>query len=278
MYKLFGIILTVIFLITTLRVEAKISEEQEAFLTPYTKLLSKYVAVQTKNNIKSTGINYLAWQSDPLHEEALSNLSKVAIQDITLKEEKISFWINVYNFLTIDLIIKQGEQKTIHNLGGLVGDPWNEFAWILDGLEFTLGQIHHQTLRLINEPRVHFTLTCAAVSCPDLKRTPYHTNKIYSQLEKQTKKFLKSKEKGVIIIEPKQGKSKIKKHKIFKISEMFQWFKSDFDGGSVERFISRYIDVDGAKFDGYIEHDWSLNALKNKEPKKREAKKKVSAI
>tara|TARA_R110000868_G_scaffold218576_2_gene469338 strand:- start:263506 stop:264306 length:801 start_codon:yes stop_codon:yes gene_type:complete len=240
-----------------------------AFLDPYEQLLKKHVKPYEKNNIKGSGIDYLAWQSDPLHEKALELLLKTDISQINTKEEKISFWVNAYNLLTIDLIVKKGERESIHNLGGLVGDPWNEFSWVIDGLEYTLGQIHHQNLRLIGEPRIHFALTCAAVSCPDLKAEPYWSEKIYSQLEKQTDLFMKNTGKGAKIIQPEQGKSHIKKKRKFKVSQTFQWFKNDFDRGQIERFTARYVPLKGAEFDGYLTHDWTLNALKGREPEPR---------
>ena len=38
-----------------------------------------------------------------------------------------TFWINAYNFLTIDLIVRENERESIKNLGG----PWGIRAFIL---------------------------------------------------------------------------------------------------------------------------------------------------
>lgn len=240
--------------------------EKMPFLEPYTKLLQNYVQSTTLEGIPTTGINYLEWQSDPAHQEAMKLLKETNLSKIISKEEKISFWINAYNLLTIDLIIKKGEQESIHNLGGLVGDPWNEFSWVIDGLEITLSQITHQTLRNINEPRVNFALTCAAISCPDLKNKPYWPQLIYTQLEKQTRHFLTNKEKGVKIIKTPKTESNLRQVNKFKTSQIFQWFKNDFEHGNIERFIQRYVPLYGAQHDGYIIHNWKLNALEGKEP------------
>ncbi|MFT7434039.1 MAG: hypothetical protein ACI9TY_001684 [Alphaproteobacteria bacterium] len=271
MHFIFNIIVAIALL--SVNIEAQASNKDD-FLVPYAKLLSKYVHPSTKNGIKGTGVDYLGWQSDPLHAEALELLLSVNTSEVNTKEDKLSFWTNAYNLLTIDLIIKQGERETIHNLGGLVGDPWNEFSWVIDGLEYTLGQIHHQTLRLLGEPRVHFALTCAAVSCPDLKNEPYWPEKIYSQLENRTALFIKNKGKGAVAIIPKQGRSHIRKRHTFNASQMFQWFTNDFDSGQIKHFIGRYIPLERAEFGTYLNHDWALNALKGKEPEARERIKK----
>lgn len=241
--------------------------EKMPFLKPYAELLKAYVHPTTLEGIPTTGVNYLEWQSNPKHENAMELLEKTDLSQIKSKEEKISFWINAYNLLTIDLIIQKGEQESIHNLGGLVGDPWNEFSWVIDGLEITLSQINQQTLRNINEPRIHFTLTCAAISCPDLKNEPYWPKMIYTQLEKQTQKFLKNKEKGVKIIKAPKTSSNIRQQDKFKTSQIFQWFNNDFEHGSIERFVQRYVFLYGASQDGYLQHNWNLNALPNKKPK-----------
>lgn len=236
------------------------------FLKPYTGLLEDYVKPHTKQGIQGMGINYKAWQKDPRHKKAMQLIKDSDLSKLTSKEEKISFWINAYNLLTIDLIVSKGETESIHNLGGLVGDPWNEFSWVVDGLETTLSQIHHQTLRNIGEPRVHFALTCAALSCPNLKTEPYWPQRIYTQLEKQTKRFLRNKHKGVKIIKAPQTTSRIQETDKFKVSQIFQWFQNDFEHGNIERFVQRYAFLYGAEFDGHLLHNWNLNALKDKEP------------
>lgn len=241
--------------------------EKMPFLKPYSELLEKYVHPETLEGIPSTGVNYLGWQSDPKHKTAMKLLEKTNLSDIKSKEEKISFWINAYNLLTIDLIVTKGEQESIHNLGGLVGDPWNEFSWVIDGLEITLSQINHQTLRNINEPRVNFALTCAAISCPNLKNQPYWPQLIYTQLERQTREFLRNKEKGVKLIKSPKTDSNLRQTDKFKVSQIFQWFNNDFEHGNIERFVQRYVFLYGATHDGYLPYNWNLNALTGKKPK-----------
>ena len=236
------------------------------FLKSYESLLAEYVQDHKKGDMAGTGINYLEWQRDPRHKIAMEALESTSLTELTSKEEKLSFWINAYNLLTIDLIIKNGEQQSIHNLGGLVGDPWNEFSWVIDGLETTLSQIQHQTLRSMGEPRTHFSLTCAALSCPDLKNTPYWPKRIYTQLEKQTRKFLRNPHKGVTIIKAEPKNTRIQQTDKYKASQIFQWFKNDFEHGNIQRFIQRYVFLYGAEFDGYLPHNWQLNSLEGKEP------------
>lgn len=240
--------------------------QKTPFLKPYATLLKQYVKPYKDKKIKGTGVNYLEWQKNPLHQEAITLLQKTDLSKLTSKEEQISFWINAYNLLSIDLIVKSGEQKSVQNLGGLVGDPWNEFSWVIGGLEITLSQMHHQTLRNIGEPRVHFALTCAALSCPDLKPEPYWPELIYTQLERQTRDFLRNNQKGIKLIKADKAATRSQKIDKFKVSKIFEWFKNDFDRGDIEQFVQRYVFLYGSQFDGYLLHNWDLNVLENKKP------------
>jgi hypothetical protein len=236
------------------------------FLKPYEMLLNKHIHAYAKKNIQGTGVNYLEWQKDPLHNEAMALLESTDLSKLSSREEKISFWINAYNLLSIDLIVKSGEQDSVQNLGGLVGDPWNEFSWVIGDLETTLSQMHHQTLRSIGEPRVHFALTCAALSCPDLKPEPYWPELIYTQLERQTRNFLRNSQKGMKLIKSEKTSSRNQKVNKFKVSKIFQSFKNDFDHGDIIQFVQRYAFLYGAEFDGYMLDNWELNALEGKKP------------
>ena len=86
------------------------------------------------------------------------------------RNEKLAFYINAYNVLVIDLIVRNHPpSQTLNNLGTSAqparsgSGPWAKLrvaAWTLDGLE-------NGIVRPFGDARIHFALNCGALSCPD---------------------------------------------------------------------------------------------------------------
>lgn len=258
-----------LFALSLIIVTTAASAETIAFLKPYEQLLQKYVHPGTINGVNTHLINYKAWQKDPLHNKAMNLLQKDQSSKYKTKEMKMSFWINAYNLLVVDLIITEAPQKSIQDLGGLVGDPWNAFTWVVDGVEYNLDYLRNQVIRPFHEMRANFALTCGAISCPPLKRTPYWPDKIYSQLDKQTQTFVFNKKLGMRIEKSIQGKSEsIRAQDHAYISDIFAWYTDELPHNKPKRFISRYMPLEHISIDGYLPFNWNLNALKKNYPVK----------
>jgi uncharacterized protein DUF547 len=197
--------------------------------------------------------------------------------------QKIAFWINAYNALTLEAIIRNYPIKSsvvrsvvfpknsIRQIPGV----WDKLRFVAVGREMTLNDIEHRTLRAkFNEPRIHAALVCAAMSCPPLRNEPYTAEKLDQQLDDQVRSFLRS-SNGLRI---DRGEGKVY------LSSVFKWFGKDFvrtygtsdkfTGKSdaeraVLNFVSRYTDKSDREFllNGsykveYLDYDWSLNERK----------------
>jgi len=221
-----------------------------AYTSDYTTLLSKYVKAGEKQGIKTNLIDYASWGNDPVHQKTLQALQ--VIDPNTLSgTEKMAFWINAYNLLTVDLIIKTGETQSIKNQGSLFQNVWKTHKWQINGKEYTLDTIEHKILRPMGEPRIHVAINCASLSCPDLRSEAYTASLLDTQLEDQTRLFLKNPTKGVLF-----GTKGIK------VSKIFKWFSKDFDGKTgVKAFITSYLQGSSKKeIEGYLAYSWDLNS------------------
>jgi hypothetical protein len=101
----------------------------------------------------------------------------------------------------------------------------------------------------MNEPRIHFAINCASVSCPKLLNSAYQEKQLETQLIQVTRSFLMDSSKNIL------NKNKLK------LSKIFFWFKKDF-GSKKERlnFIKKYSDLEYNKpVIDYLDYDWSLN-------------------
>ncbi|WP_452221797.1 DUF547 domain-containing protein [Lacinutrix salivirga] len=203
-------------------------------------LLKKYVSKEGAVNYKgikterSTLTNYI------------KSLGKNLPENHWSKEEKLAYWINAYNALTIDLILRNYPTKSIKD----IKDPWEQRLWKLGDKWYNLDQIEHQIIRKMNEPRIHFALVCAAKSCPKLNNNAFTASNLDTELTRLTKEFLSD-----------PTKNSISKNKL-ELSKIFKWFSKDFKTeGSVIDFINKYTDItiseDAKK--SFKDYNWELN-------------------
>lgn len=224
------------------------SDNYHRFLALYEGMLEAYTHPSQKDGISYNGVDYDSWAADSKHEEALSLiLSENPAAYRTASEQK-AFWINAYNFLTIDLIVREGERETIKNLGGVFSSPWKRYTWTLAGRVYSLDDIEHKILRPMGDPRIHFAINCASVSCPDLRAEPYRGDSLDDQLDDQTKMTLQNPAKG----------SRVTNDAVY-VSKLFDWFRSDFDNGNIKTWLSARVPFEDELILKYLDYDWSLN-------------------
>ena len=215
---------------------------------PYDTLLKSHVIQGEREGIQATLVDYKAWSaSSAEHKKIMANIMQ--FDPVSLKgKEKMVYWVNAYNLLTIDLIISQNEKQSIKNLGNFIISPWRKFDWIIAGKEYSLHKIEHEILRPMADPRIHMAINCASLSCPDLRQEAYIVEQLDSQLDDQVRRFLDNSSKGLFI----SGKE-------VRLSKIFTWFEEDFEvSGGVSSFIKQYH---GGTVDDYdfLHYNWRLN-------------------
>ncbi len=230
--------------------QSEASDGNNRFLKLYDGLLSEYVMPVTDKDIVYNGVNYDRWAADSRHDEALKILLEER-PDSFEGEEKKAFWINTYNFLTIDLIVSENERESIKNLGSFFSSAWEKHSWIVGGNSYTLDDIEHKILRPMNDPRVHFAINCASLSCPDLRIESYQVDKLNNQLTEQIKLTLANETKGLSEIDGK-----------LYVSKIFDWFSEDFNNGDIKGWLGRYQQINQHDELKFMDYDWSLNKVK----------------
>lgn len=193
------------------------------------------------------------------------------------REEKLAFWINLYNTMVVEGIIRLGINTSVKEVVGF----FFRIKYDIGGLTFSLNDIEHGILRANSrdpllpfkqfcplnqrrrfsitslDPRIHFALVCGSRSCAPIKfYTPEHIEK---ELELAALNFINSSE---VVVVPEEGR-------IF-LSEIFKWYEKDFGGRKgVLQFIERYTvdddkkgfirgEADSARIE-YLFYDWNLN-------------------
>lgn len=195
-------------------------------------------------------VNYSGFKKDIAGLEAyLALLSQNAPLPSWGKNEKLAFYINLYNAATVKLIVDNYPTKSIKD----IPNRWKK-EWIsVNGDVTSLNDIEHKILRKMNEPRIHFAINCASYSCPKLLNTAFTEQNMERLLSKATIDFVNDKKRNRF-----EGGTA-------QLSKIFKWYKNDFtEEASLLEYINMYLDNPtrkDAKVE-YLDYDWSLNETK----------------
>lgn len=187
----------------------------------------------------------------------LNQLSDNPPNDQWSQQDQLAYWINVYNAFTLELILNHFPLGSIKDIGSkiqipFINSPWDIKLVRIGNEMYTLNNVEHNILRKnFNEPRIHFAIVCASVSCPKLLNEAFTANKLEAQLTQQSIAFLSDRSKNDLS-DPNNPK----------LSKIFSWFTGDFTkSGSLTEFINRYAPQpisQKANID-YLDYDWNLN-------------------
>ena len=180
--------------------------------------------------------------------------------DTLTRSEALAFWLNLYNALTVKVILDHYPVKSIRDIDispGLFSDgPWGKKLVSIAGENISLDDIEHRILRPIwKDPRVHYGVNCASIGCPNLQPEAFTTENTDELLDKGAREFVNS-PRGAQI---ENGK--------LTVSSIYVWFESDFGGtdAGVIAHLKKYARPDLRtqleKIDRISDnqYDWTLN-------------------
>jgi hypothetical protein len=189
----------------------------------------------------------------------LKEMEKVQVTRLNRAEQK-AYWINLYNALTINVILDYYPVDSIKDIDispGIFKDgPWDAKLLKIEGQEVSLNDIEHRILRPIwRDNRVHYAVNCASLGCPNLQPQAYTADNLETFLEKAAREFVNH-PRGV----------KFSRNGI-QVSSIYFWFQEDFDDSEtgVIEHLKKYLTDDKVKQLGKIskrmshQYDWSLN-------------------
>ena len=215
-------------------------------------------------DIASTRVDYAGLRDSTDWRYLVDDLAK---DDLTTLDRagRLAYWINVYNILTIDMVVREAPEESIRDIGWALSPVWKKPAGRVAGREVTLDEIEHEILRPMGEPRIHAAIVCASLSCPPLRREPYRADALEAQLDDNARAWLADPRKGVRV-DRVAG--------VVRVSAIFDWFEEDFVAvGGVRAFLGRYapeadrawLAARGADLElRTLDYDWSLNRVEGR--------------
>jgi GH15 family glucan-1,4-alpha-glucosidase len=218
--------------------------------------------------------------SDMYRDYALlaRSLQRFDPSSLETREQKIAFWVNLYNVLVIHGVI----ELDIRDSTKEVRRFFRRIRYGIHGMEFTPDDIEHGILRgnkrppyglsrvfdhddprlshCIDpiDPRIHFALVCASSSCPPID--VYKAESLDAELTQAGKSFLKG---GGLSLYMDEGR--------VRLSRIFKWYGTDFADEKSERLraLAKFLydptereyvtkNANNLRVE-YQEYDWRLN-------------------
>lgn len=198
------------------------------------------------------------------------------------RQAQLAFWINLYNALIVDAVIRFGVRRSVNEAPGFF---WRA-AYSIGGQRFCAFDIEYGILRANGghpaipgrhfgprdprrrhslprlDPRIHFALVCASRACPPI--AVYDPERIDEQLDAAARSFVNN---GGVSVDRRSGE--------VRMSQIFRWYAPDFgarplalgDPRPLLEFVSPYLAdeadrrfvLNGRPRVRFLPYDWSLN-------------------
>ncbi len=203
-------------------------------------------------------IDYSAVSSqEAILDRYLASLAAVELADLAGSELK-ALLINAYNAYTVRSILDHPGVASIKDIEGV----WDRRTHLVGGFELTLDEIEHNVLRpFFLDPRIHFAVNCASVSCAPLPPHAYRGGDLDEQLEAASVRFLNDADNVRLEADT------------LHLSSYFDWYGDDFTSpqwspraDSLPAFVAIYS-APVREHEGpisrvrFLEYDWSLNRV-----------------
>lgn len=221
-------------------------------------ILGRYVVAHTG------GINLMEYSRiTPADSKALTgyiaDAEKVAVSGLD-RSEQLAFWINLYNALTVRVVLDHYPVDSILDIDispGFFSDgPWGKKLVRIEGEALSLDDMEHRILRPIwKDRRIHYVLTCASMGCPNLQPQAFTSINSEILMDHAARQYVND-PRGVGFDESR-----------LIVSSIYKWYADDFGGAdtAIIDHLKHHADPPlraklqiRLRIDGYA-YDWSLN-------------------
>ncbi|HKY08715.1 MAG TPA: DUF547 domain-containing protein, partial [Candidatus Binatia bacterium] len=158
------------------------------------RFLKQYVVAPHPSGINRVRYHAVTVEAAKILKGYLQAMQNVAISSYNRAEQK-AYWINVYNAVTVDLVLSRLPVKSIRDInispGLLARGPWGAKLFSVEGERLSLDDIEHRILRPIwKDSRVHYALNCASLGCPNLQPLAFTAENSEALLERGATDFV----------------------------------------------------------------------------------------
>ncbi len=219
------------------------------------RLLAAYIE-------EKQGVNYFRYAAvTPADRETLESyldrLQSIIVTQAS-RQQQYAYWINLYNALTVKVILDHYPVKSIRSISYslLSRGPWKKKLVTVEGMRLGLDDIEHEILRpIFRDNRIHYAVNCASIGCPNLQTTAFTADNINDLLNDAARQYINH-PRGVTVHADE-----------LVVSSIFKWYAEDFgdnDREIIEHFIQFAQPGLALKLEAFreisgYEYDWRLN-------------------
>jgi hypothetical protein len=193
----------------------------------YEALLQRYVMAGTDGVNR---VDYARWRASAADRKALDDYVRSLEgrkPSAMSREEAFAFWGNLYNAVTVKLILDRNPKVSIRDIKeGSWFDfkaytgPWRHPRVTVEGRTLSLDNIEHDIMRpTFKDPRVHYVVNCASYGCPNLMPRAWRAATLEADLDAGARAYVNH-PRGVTVL-PNGS---------LRVSSIYKWFIADFGG------------------------------------------------
>jgi hypothetical protein len=226
-------------------------------------LLAKYVIVGADGVSR---VRYRAWRDTPEDMATLRSYIRAmeaACPSQMSASSAVAFWSNLYNAVTLEIVLDNYPVRSIRDIrtpdvspDGAHG-PWKMDRVTVEERVLSLHAIEHDILRArFHDPRIHYAINCASVSCPNLPSRAWRPDALDQALDNAARSYINH-ARGVRLLPSGE----------IEASRIFQWYGADFGESDTSVLAHQAKYADGPLSEALAragkitacDYDWSLN-------------------
>ena len=206
-------------------------------------------------NVERGFVDYAGIAADPAFARFMVSLEETRPEEAADSRARSALLINAYNAFAIQGILDGYSPSS--RLGRYSYFKRREYQ--LMGEPVTLHELESRQLMPLGDPRIHFAIVCASISCPRLASRAYVPDQLEKQLDVAAHSFINDSTRNRYDLQ----------RRIAFVSRIFDWYRDDFaaTSGSVQRYIATHVNdpavaallaTDGFEL-RFVPYDWELN-------------------
>jgi Protein of unknown function, DUF547 len=204
-------------------------------------------------------------KEEPKLDSYLESLSRADLASLSGVELEALF-INAYNAFTIRTVLGHVAPDGTYQIDSIrdIDDVFGRKVHVVGGFHLSLDDIEHGILRpTFRDPRVHFAVNCASLSCPPVPVHAFSGDAVSAELEAAARNALSNPDYATV-----EGGELL-------LTKILEWYGSDFvspdyrgSEKTVASFVRKYASEDVRRFVDehtddvpirFRDYDWRLN-------------------
>ncbi len=183
--------------------------------------------------------------------------------------DALAYWINAYNAFVLRGVLDSFPMDSVEEAPGGLDGFFRVRRFVAGGDSLTLDEIENSIIRpRFRDPRIHFAVNCAAISCPALDARAYGAADLDEHLDRQARRFARD----PMHVHIDNGR--------LRLSRIMDWYGEDFvkwfprhrleeppAAPTLLDYLLLYLPEEKARSLGaagsvavdFMEYDWSLN-------------------